>query len=286
MNYLLSIILLVCCLAFGIESNLYATDLRLRYTSEPMSLEIKSFSGKVALKVVSSVPSKLIFSCDMECKTLRGKKEGEYLIIVSQREDKVVINSAGYNSFHLNLPPKLKVNQEYRVDISSLNIKSSDFLNPVKVPSARSAGFNEGSAGGGDGIGDMLGGLLGASSTKKSRRPWLIGSARAPRSRDLVFVNENVNRPKADIMRVLRRRTPDLRHVLKKYLGENPGFGGKLDLEIRICSCGEVSEIKRLGSTTRDSNFDTEVMEKVKQWNFGLVESGSTTIIVPFRFSE
>lgn len=149
---------------------------------------------------------------------------------------------------------------------------------------SRDAGFNEGSAGGGDGIGDMLGGLLGggggAISTKAK------GRARAPRSRDIDMGDDGAGRSKADIMRVIRRRTPGLRHIYTKHLRKNPGFAGKVALKFTIAPSGAIISIRVAGSTTGVSAFDNAVKNKVRQWKFGVVKSGKTTLTVPFTFSE
>ena len=147
------------------------------------------------------------------------------------------------------------------------------------------AGFNAGYAeGGSGGIGDMLGGLLGGgagalgTSTK--------GRIKAPSARDIDMGSGNGSRSKASIMRVVRRRSPGLRHIYTKYLKASPGFGGKVTLRFTIAPSGKIVKISKAGSTTGNSEFDSKILRKVKGWKFEVIKSGNTTVTIPFTFSE
>ena len=89
-------------------------------------------------------------------------------------------------------------------------------------------GFNEGYAEGGNGLGDGLAGLLGGSggaggtiATKTK------GSIKTPSERDIDMGAGGGSRSAADIMRVVRQRTPGLRHIYNKFLKTKPGFAGR-----------------------------------------------------------
>ena len=122
-------------------------------------------------------------------------------------------------------------------------------------------GFNDGYAeGGSGGIGDGLAGLLGGGG----------GGSRSA----------------ADIMKVVRQRTPGLRHIYNKNLKVKPGFAGKVTLRFTIAPGGQVISISIASSTTGFSDFDNEVKNAVSRWGFSKVKSGNTTVTIPFTFSE
>jgi TonB family protein len=147
------------------------------------------------------------------------------------------------------------------------------------------AGFNSGYAeGGSGGIGDMLGGLLGGGSG--SLGTGAKGSLRPPRAKDIDMGAGGGTRSKASIMKVVRRRSPGLRHVYTKYLKASPGFAGKVTLTFTISPSGSINKISVSSSTTGNSKFDNDIKRKVKGWKFEVIKSGNTTVTIPFTFSE
>ncbi|MCQ2102662.1 MAG: TonB family protein [Fibrobacter sp.] len=88
------------------------------------------------------------------------------------------------------------------------------------------------------------------------------------------------------IMSVVRRRTPGLRHIYNKFLKERPGFQGRVTLKFQVAPEGNVSSISIVNSTTGYDEFDEEISNAVGKWRFGKVQSGSTTITIPFSFFE
>jgi TonB family protein len=145
--------------------------------------------------------------------------------------------------------------------------------------------FNEGYAeGGSGGIGDMLGGLLGggggAIGTKAK------GKIKAPSARDIDMGSGGGSRSVSEIMRVVRARTPGLRHIYNKMLKKKPGFSGKVTLRFTIAPGGNIIKISIASSTTGFSQFDNMVKNKVKRWRFKKIKSGNTTVTIPFTFSE
>lgn len=147
-------------------------------------------------------------------------------------------------------------------------------------------GFNAGVAeGGSGGIGglfdDMFGGSAGKISTKAMK-----GHMKTPSERDIDFGPGNTSRSAVEIMKVVRNRTPGLRHVYNKHLKKNPGFQGKVTLRFTIAPGGEIIRIEIVSSTTGYSAFDEEIMRSVGRWTFSKVKSGNTTVIIPFTFTE
>jgi len=145
--------------------------------------------------------------------------------------------------------------------------------------------FNDGYAeGGSGGIGDMLGGLMGggggAISTKAK------GSIKTPSERDIDMGAGGGSRSAAEIMAVVRSRTPGLRHIYNKHLKLRPGFSGKVTLKFTIAPGGDVISIGIQSSSTGYGEFDEEVKDAVSRWRWKAIKSGNVTVSIPFTFSE
>jgi len=146
-------------------------------------------------------------------------------------------------------------------------------------------GFNEGYAeGGSGGIGDGLAGLLGGGGGGIATKA--KGSIKTPSERDIDMGAGGGSRSAADIMKVVRQRTPGLRHIYNKFLKKKPGFQGKVTLKFTIAPGGEIISIAIASSTTGYGEFDGEIKNAVSRWKFSKVKSGNTTVTIPFTFSE
>ena len=146
-------------------------------------------------------------------------------------------------------------------------------------------GFNEGYAeGGSGGIGDGLAGLLGGGGGGIATKA--KGTIKTPSERDIDMGAGGGSRSAADIMKVVRQRTPGLRHIYNKFLKKKPGFQGKVTLKFTIAPGGEVISISIASSTTGYGEFDGEIKTAVSRWKFSKVKSGNTTVTIPFTFSE
>lgn len=154
------------------------------------------------------------------------------------------------------------------------------YCNKVKsLKKTRSIG-EVGSGGIGDGLAGLFGGGNGGIATIAR------GSTKTPSERDIDMGAGDGLRTAADIMKVVRQRTPGLRHVYNKYLKVKPGFSGKVFLRFTIAPGGEVISISIASSTTGFSDFDNDVKSAVSRWTFSRVKSGNTTVTIPFTFSE
>ena len=131
-----------------------------------------------------------------------------------------------------------------------------------------------------NGLAGLLGGGSGGNSTKAK------GSIRTPSERDISMSGGDGYRSKADIMKVIKQRTPGLRHIYNKFLKKKPGFAGKVTLKFTIAPGGEIISIAIASSTTGFDEFDNEIKSAVSRWKFGTVKSGNTTVTLPFTFSE
>lgn len=129
----------------------------------------------------------------------------------------------------------------------------------------------------GDGLGELLGGGGGIATRAK-------GSVRTPTERDVKV--EGVSRTAEGVMKVIRQRTPGLRHIYNKFLNKKPGFSGKVTLKFTIAPNGEVTRISIASSSTKYKDFENEIKSAVSRWRFAKSESGNATVTVPFAFSE
>lgn len=146
-------------------------------------------------------------------------------------------------------------------------------------------GFNEGYAeGGAGGIGDGLAGLFGGGGGGIATKA--KGNIKTPSARDIDMGAGGGSRSAADIMKVVRQRTPGLRHIYNKFLKKKPGFQGKVTLKFTIAPGGEVISISIASSTTGYGEFDGAIKSAVGNWTFSKVKSGNTTVTIPFTFSE
>ncbi|MBR5412835.1 MAG: TonB family protein [Fibrobacter sp.] len=182
------------------------------------------------------------------------------------------------------------VNQQFAKDIDKV-IKNSSGLQVTgktrigEVRGKVSDGFNQGmfaggSGGIGDGISNLIGGAAGAISTQA------MGNIKPPKDTDIEWGSGPSSRSAADIMKVVRQRTPGLRHIYNKHLKKKPGFQGKVTLKFTIAPGGEIISISLVSSTTDYSEFDNEIKTAVGRWTFSKVKSGNTTVTIPFTFTE
>lgn len=144
------------------------------------------------------------------------------------------------------------------------------------------SGFSEGYAEGGSGdIGDGYAGLLGGGGGIATKAK---GSIKTPSERDIKIIKGD--RSAADIAKTIRQRTPGLRHIYNKCLKKKPGFYGDVTLKLSVAPSGEVTSISVVSSTTGFSEFDGEIKSAVGRWKFSKDYGKSTTVTIPFTFSE
>lgn len=183
------------------------------------------------------------------------------------------------------------MNEKLAKDVDKIlkNINGLQTTGKTKIGAPRgkvNGGFNEGiAAGGSGGLGgafdDLFGGSAGKISTKSMK-----GHFKAPSVRDIDMGSGPSSRSASDIMKVVRNRTPGLRHIYNKFLKKNPGFQGKVTLRFTIAPGGEVISIAIVSSTTGYAEFDNDVKNAVSRWTFSKVKAGNTTVTIPFTFTE
>ena len=148
------------------------------------------------------------------------------------------------------------------------------------------AGFNPGvAAGGSGGISDGLGSLFSGSGSRLATSG-LKGHITTPKPNQIDMGAGGGSRSASDIMKIVRQRTPGLRHIYNKHLKKKPGFQGKVTLKFTIAPGGEIISMSLVSSTTDYSAFDNDIKDAVSRWTFGKIKSGNTTVTIPFTFTE
>lgn len=127
---------------------------------------------------------------------------------------------------------------------------------------------------------DGLGGGGGGIATKAKE------SIKTPSEHDIIISSGSEFRSIADIMKVVRQRTPGLRHIYTKFLKKKPRFQGKVTLKLTIAPADKIISISIVSSTTGYEEFDNEIQSAVSRWKFSKVKSGKTMVNIPFTFSE
>lgn len=146
--------------------------------------------------------------------------------------------------------------------------------------------YNEGSFGGGSGgIKGSLTGLLGGPAGPIGNRA-MKGNIKTPKPNEIDMGSSGASRSASDIMKIVKQRTPGLRHIYNKHLKKVPGFDGKVTLKFTIAPGGEIISISLVSSTTGNSAFDKDIKDAISRWTFGAIKSGNTTVTIPFTFTE
>lgn len=140
--------------------------------------------------------------------------------------------------------------------------------------------YNRGYESFGSFFGDQVGSnILAAQKIKRS--------VKKPSERDIKVKNKNgANRTVSDIKKIIRMRVPGLLHVYEKYLKKGHKFRGKITLKLTIAANGGVTDVSIVSSTTQNREFDAEIQQKMRSWVFHRVESGETTVTMPFTFLD
>ena len=145
-------------------------------------------------------------------------------------------------------------------------------------------GFNDGTGNSSVDGRSILQSLLGNSNAFQSR--WSVKVL----YKNIEFADkQTVNQDMLSrIKRVIRQRTPGLRHLYGKFLKKNPdnSFEGEITLKLTIAADGTVKKSSIKNSTTGVKSFDEEIRIAVSRWMFPKFKSGTIVVYVPIRFYE
>lgn len=115
------------------------------------------------------------------------------------------------------------------------------------------------------------------------------GNVTTPTEND-ISVDVDSSNTKSLILKVVRQRTPGLRHIYNKYLkirenNKKPSFKGTIVLKLEIGDLGAVSNVLVKSTTTDYPEFDEQIAKAVSRWKFPQAKHvGSITI--PLTFQE
>jgi TonB family protein len=94
-------------------------------------------------------------------------------------------------------------------------------------------------------------------------------------------------RSRASIMRVVRQNMASLQYAYNQRIKDNPGMQGRVVVKWAIDESGNVIFCKAVSSTTNDPTFNETIVEKIKRWTFGKIDTPEdvTEFEYPFVFT-
>ena len=124
------------------------------------------------------------------------------------------------------------------------------------------------------------------------------GAVSAPTSDEMKSAGGDEH-DKDSILKVIRQRTPGLRHIYNKHLKKNrakaylknnqdnvnPNFNGMIVFKLNINADGSVQKIEIQSSNTGNKDFDDEVKRALNRWKFTKMNS-SVVATFPITFFE
>jgi len=146
-------------------------------------------------------------------------------------------------------------------------------------------GFNTGFGEGGDNaLGDVLTSVMGGPAAALATRT--VGTLAPPKASEISVGDAGSGRSAAEILQVVRARTPGLRHIYTRFLKKDPNLEGKITLRFTILPGGDIGICEIVDHTTSSDAFAEDIRAAVARWTFKPVKSGNTTVSLPFTFSE
>ena len=133
---------------------------------------------------------------------------------------------------------------------------------------------------------------------KKSIKRKTNGAVSAPTGDELKLA-DGVGHDKDSVLKVIRQRTPGLRHIYNKHLRKNrakaclknsqdnfnPDFNGMVVFKLNINTDGSVQKIEIQSSNTGNKDFDDEVKRALSRWKYPKLNSNET-VTFPVTFFE
>lgn len=124
------------------------------------------------------------------------------------------------------------------------------------------------------------------------------GAVSAPVGDELKLADD-VEHDKYSVLKVIRQRTPGLRHIYNKHLKKNrvksclknnhddikPDFNGMIVFKLNINADGSVQKAEIQSSNTGNKDFDDEVKRALSHWKFPKLKS-SEVVTFPLVFFE
>jgi antitoxin component YwqK of YwqJK toxin-antitoxin module len=145
---------------------------------------------------------------------------------------------------------------------------------------------------------DSLGAIIGQTHYNQGRMIKKLGFKNDSKILEIVYVGEGADtlvydttgqqgtRSALEIMEVVKARTPELREIYNRYL-EVITFAGKHLYRFKISAKGHVQFVIPYSFPTGSPlPFIHEIAEVLGTWEFKAISRGTTTVTIPFTFSE
>ena len=124
------------------------------------------------------------------------------------------------------------------------------------------------------------------------------GAVSAPTSDEMKSTGGDEH-DKDSILKVIRQRTPGLRHIYNKHLKKNrakaylknnqdnvnPNFNGMIVFKLNVNADGSAQKVEIQSSNTGNKNFDDEVKRTLNRWKYPKLKS-SEVVTFPITFFE
>ena len=124
------------------------------------------------------------------------------------------------------------------------------------------------------------------------------GAVSAPTSDEMKSAGGDEH-DKDSILKVIRQRTPGLRHIYNKHLKKNrakaylknnqdnvnPNFNGMIVFKLNVNADGSAQKVEIQSSNTGNKNFDDEVKRALNRWKYPKLKS-SEVVTFPITFFE
>ncbi|MCQ2090966.1 MAG: AgmX/PglI C-terminal domain-containing protein [Fibrobacter sp.] len=88
------------------------------------------------------------------------------------------------------------------------------------------------------------------------------------------------------VMTFLDERKNGLNYIYKKYQKVNPGFEGKITMDVTVDPCGDVSGIAEISSDTGVPEFNTEIKASLGRQKFPKTDQGHYTVSMTLAFAN
>ena len=103
---------------------------------------------------------------------------------------------------------------------------------------------------------------------------------------DVDMITIDGSRSIEDIMLVAKARLSGLIGIYNKHLNLKQNFSGNIAFKFIIAASGDIVNISIVSSTTGYPEFDNAIKNMVATWKWKAIQSGNTTVIIPFNFVE
>jgi TonB family protein len=97
--------------------------------------------------------------------------------------------------------------------------------------------------------------------------------------------SSNAKRDDKVIGEVVSKNKVGIKMTYEKFLKRDPNLAGKITVRFTISAAGTVTTVLILENTTGNTEFEQELIRKIKMWRFDEVPEGDVTVTYPFLFN-